>query len=1246
MAQYPKILSKGYYSSLAGTSIEQDKLRFTLDTGQIFLDTADERVEFTDFVKGLTEAQIQDTFAPLPKFYLSSDTHKLFYHDGEEWLIVAEQNVDSVDHATNADTATYATKASQDSQGQTINSTYIKNVSVNGRTVTFTKGNGSTFSITTQDTNTTYTNMKGATSSAAGTAGLVPAPAAGDQTDFLRGDGTWAQPSKATNADTATYAKKAGQDSSGQTINSTYIKNASINNRTITFTKGNNSTFSFQTPDYVSNARTATYAQRATSDGNGDNIANTYAPINSPVFTGAPSVPTPSASANNTQIANTSFVRTIVNNAIAGVVQFDTQVYSGGFSTLPETGTKGVFYFVPGETTEEDNIYDEYLWNEESSSYEKIGSAKIDLSNYVNSIEVTGTGNAITGASISGNKISFTKGSSFLTQHPKVTTTPTNTESAPEAGSDIEVIDSITLDSNGHVTSYQTNTVTIPNTVAQANKLTTRRTISLTGNVTGSTTFDGSGNVSIAATVVDDSHNHTIANVDGLQTALNDKLDADATAVRATGDSAGQNINTTYIKDADVSGRVITFTKGNGSTFSITTQDSTTSLAGLGITATAAELNYMDGVTSNVQTQLNGKAPSSHTHNYAGSSSAGGAANSAVKLQTARTISLTGDVTGSTTFDGSGNVSINATVADDSHNHTIANVDGLQTALDKKLATTGTAAKATADSAGQNINTTYIKDVGVNGRTVTFTKGNGSTFSITTQDTNTTYTLGSFGIIATAAELNYMDGVTSNVQTQLNNKSASTHTHKYAGSGSAGGAANSAVKLQTARTISLTGDVTGSTTFDGSGNVSITATVADDSHNHTIANIDNLQTTLNNKMGVTALTTQDLDETRTPGFYYAAGPNTVTNKPDGVDAFGMIVYRVASGYICQELIPGNDLQGTKFTRIFQGSDTWTDWMYMPTFVSNPTSGQVIVADDNGQLKSSGFTIAKSVPSDAKFTDTTYTLGSFGITATAAELNYTDGVTSNIQTQLNNKSASTHTHNYAGSGSVGGAANSAVKLQTARTITLSGDASGSTTFDGSGNVTLSVTVKDDSHNHTIANIDNLQSTLDGKLSTSGTAAKATADSAGQNINTTYIKNAAVSGRTITFTKGNGSTFSIQTQDSTATLAGLGITATAAELNKLDGVTATSKELNYVDGVTSNIQTQLNGKAPSSHTHNYAGSSSAGGAANSATKLATARTISLTGDITGSTTFDGSANKSIDCTVTGFTDVDFDFGDIDE
>tara|TARA_R110002072_G_scaffold206917_2_gene364599 strand:+ start:781 stop:1728 length:948 start_codon:yes stop_codon:yes gene_type:complete len=42
---------------------------------------------------------------------------------------------------------------------------------------------------------------------------------------------------------------------------------------------------------------------------------------------------------------------------------------------------------------------------------------------------------------------------------------------------------------------------------------------------------------------------------------------------------------------------------------------------------------------------------------------------------------------------------------------------------------------------------------------------------------------------------------------------------------------------------------------------------------------------------------------------------------------------------------------------------------------------------------------------------------------------------------------------------------------------------------------------------------------------------------------------------------------------------GVTSTTAELNILDGVTATTAELNYVDGVTSNVQTQLNAKAPS-------------------------------------------------------------------
>lgn len=63
-------------------------------------------------------------------------------------------------------------------------------------------------------------------------------------------------------------------------------------------------------------------------------------------------------------------------------------------------------------------------------------------------------------------------------------------------------------------------------------------------------------------------------------------------------------------------------------------------------------------------------------------------------LTTARTIALSGDVSGSASFDGSANVTITATIADDSHNHTISNIDGLQTALDGKAALAGSGSQA------------------------------------------------------------------------------------------------------------------------------------------------------------------------------------------------------------------------------------------------------------------------------------------------------------------------------------------------------------------------------------------------------------------------------------------------------------------------------------------------------------------------------------------------------------------------
>jgi len=67
-----------------------------------------------------------------------------------------------------------------------------------------------------------------------------------------------------------------------------------------------------------------------------------------------------------------------------------------------------------------------------------------------------------------------------------------------------------------------------------------------------------------------------------------------------------------------------------------------------------------------------------------------------------------------------------------------------------------------------------------------------------------------------------------------------------------------------------------------------------------------------------------------------------------------------------------------------------------------------------------------------------------------------------------------------SGSITGNAATASALQTARTISLSGDVTGSVSFNGGSNVTLTATVEDDSHNHVISNIDGLSEELAAKI----------------------------------------------------------------------------------------------------------------------------------------------------------------------
>jgi cytoskeletal protein CcmA (bactofilin family) len=192
------------------------------------------------------------------------------------------------------------------------------------------------------------------------------------------------------------------------------------------------------------------------------------------------------------------------------------------------------------------------------------------------------------------------------------------------------------------------------------------------------------------------------------------------------------------------------------------------------------------------------------------------------------------------------------------------------------------------------------------------------------------------------------------------------------------------------------------------------------------------------------------------------------------------------------------------------------------------------------------------------TDDTYDLG-----ATGAEWRnlYIDG-TANIDTAAVD-TANVGTLNVTGNAdvdgdltvtgsinaSISGVAATADALTTARTITLGGDVAGAANFDGSSNITITTVIADDSHNHTIANVDGLDAALDSKpdgLSDLGV----TALSAELNILD-------------------------------------GVTATTAELNILDGVTASTAELNFVDGVTSNIQTQLDTKLTSFSLETYTG-----------------------------------------------------------
>lgn len=91
-------------------------------------------------------------------------------------------------------------------------------------------------------------------------------------------------------------------------------------------------------------------------------------------------IPTKSSELDNDSNYTT---QTEVLALIASIPQFKLSIVEA----LPEVGEKMILYFVPKKGTEND-IYDEYVWIEQNSNFEFLGSTAIDLTDYAKKEEL------------------------------------------------------------------------------------------------------------------------------------------------------------------------------------------------------------------------------------------------------------------------------------------------------------------------------------------------------------------------------------------------------------------------------------------------------------------------------------------------------------------------------------------------------------------------------------------------------------------------------------------------------------------------------------------------------------------------------------------------------------------------------------------------------------------------------------------------------------------------------------------
>lgn len=338
--------------------------------------------------------------------------------------------------------------------------------------------------------------------------------------------------------------------------------------------------------------------------------------------------------------------------------------------------------------------------------------------------------------------------------------------------------------------------------------------------------------------------------------------------------------------------------------------------------------------------------------------------------------------------------------------------------------------------------------------------------------TNTTYSVGTSSYLGITKLYTETGSATDGTMTQnaitsaLNGKSPTSHTHNYAGSSSSGGAANSANKLATARTVSGGTDITLSFNYDGSGNSSAnigfyssSASVGDKNNYpfHRFAKLDTIAASYSDK-STTFFISQDYSG---GGFgivrivlrtNHSSLASTVEVKwlvrcGLSADSVQVGIYNVfGKTYADAFFKTGGSYAGTCFRTLASGarggiSRTWA--LVNSSEVSGTSATDAKTSTEcYATIAAAGTALHKQAYSSI-VSGTDSGTASYANSAGSANSVAWGNVTGKPSTFA----PSSHTHNYAGSSSAGGAATSAIKLSTPRKI-------GNASFDGTADITLS------------------------------------------------------------------------------------------------------------------------------------------------------------------------------------------------